>query len=83
MDSRVEVSLTGTSHHDSLLGAGTSGSVSTWMTVLVGDSLAAVTALPNASAESTRTTSTPRLSAFAARSTGSFSPSSRPEPSAR
>ena len=44
MDSSVEVSLTGTSHQDSLSGAKTSGSVSTWMTVVCSLALATFTA---------------------------------------
>src|SRR3982750_940289 len=79
-DSRVEVSDTGTSHHDSLSGAKISGSVSTWITVVRSLALATLTASVNSAAVPTRITSAPRLAALAARSTGSVSPSRRPSP---
>ena len=78
VDSRVEVSMTGTSHQDSLSGAAISGSVSTWITVVRSLALATLTASVNSAAVTTRITSAPRLAALAARSTGSLPPSSRP-----
>jgi DNA-binding GntR family transcriptional regulator len=71
-------SATGTSHHASLGGASSSGSVS-MHTIVV---RSAARALPSASRNSSmvfaRSTSTPRLAALAARSTGRNWPSSRP-----
>src|SRR5258707_13173053 len=78
VDSSVDVSETGTSHQDSLSGAGISGLVSTWITVVRSLALATLTASVNSAAVTTLTTWAPRLAALAARSTGNFAPSRRP-----
>src|SRR6185437_10368172 len=76
--SMAATSETGTSHQLSDDGTGANGSVSTYTTVVRSACLAWTSADRNSSMVDVRSTSAPRLCAFAARSTGSLSPSSIP-----
>src|SRR6266511_3833238 len=78
VESIEETCATGTSHQACEEGAGTSGSVSMWITVVRDDRFAFSRAVASSSTVDARSTSAPSDAALAARSVGSRPPSSAP-----